>query len=151
MKAQEFTKRVASIMPQIHIEIVKRQPQALLTDKITLPQMVIINLLFGRSECKMTDISRVLGVTKSAVTGIIDRLIRLGLIKRMRSKDDRRIVNVMLTPKGITYARKLVDFRYQVIRRLFSNLSHREKAQYLRILTKIHDNIRARANYEYYG
>jgi len=36
----------------------------------------------------------------ATVVGILDRLESRGLMKRMRSRDDRRVVNVQLTDDG---------------------------------------------------
>lgn len=150
MDLKKFSKEVASILPTIHVELVKRQPEFMLR-KITLPQMVIINILSARPGCKMGDLSKILGVTKGAVTGLTDRLMRSGLLRRARSKEDRRIVNVELTSKGKSYARRLNEFKLKVVSSLFSNISADERAQYLAILRKLQRNVQAKREYKYYG
>jgi len=35
------------------------------------------------------------------MTGIVDRLVKMGLVKRARSEADRRVVLVQTTPKGL--------------------------------------------------
>lgn len=151
MNLREFAKEVAGIIPTIHIELAKRQPDVFLKEKITFPQMVIISLLSGRNNCKMGDIAKILDVTKGAVTGLTDRLIKSGIIKRVRSKSDRRVVYVMLTSKGIRYAKRLNDFKLKIVSGLFSNISQKERAEYLKILRKLKKNIEAKLEYKYYG
>ena len=151
MEARDFTSEVARILPAIHTELVRRQPDFLLKGKMTFPQMLILDILGGQRECKMTDLARILGVTKSAVTGLTDRLIRSGLLKRMRSKQDRRIVNVALTPKGLDQAKKFKSFRLNMIASMFSTISETERTQYLRILRKLHRNVVSKTEYKLYG
>lgn len=144
MGIKKFTKEVVSIMPSIHTEIVRRQPTELMKGKISFSQMVIIDMLRTRGECKMGDISRPLGVTKSAVTGMTDRLIRAGLLRRSRSRLDRRVVKIKLTGKGINLSKRFYNSKLKIIRNLFSNISERERAQYLNIMQKLHRNISAK-------
>ena len=141
MNIREFAKEVAAITPAIHMALVRRQPKALAKGKITFSQMVILGLLRAKKECKMGEISKALGVTKSAVTGITDRLIKSGLLRRSRSKSDRRVVYITLAPKGVNLSRQLRDFNLRVVSNLFSNISHGERSSYLAILRKVRKNI----------
>ncbi|GCE26808.1 MarR family transcriptional regulator [Dictyobacter alpinus] len=59
----------------------------------------------GRS---MVDLSRLLFTDKSNVTGIIDRLEHLKLVKRVPSTHDRRVTLIMLTTEG-SHLREKVD------------------------------------------
>jgi len=150
MEIKGFAKEVAAIMPTIHVELVKRQPDFLLKEKMTFPQMIILNILETQKEWKMGDLSRILGVTKGAVTGLTDRLIKAGLLKRARSLKDRRIVHVTLTAKGLKRAQQLKNFRLNLISSLFANISQRERTQYLVIMRKLQKNIRAKHEYRGY-
>ena len=122
MEIREFAKEVAAIIPAIHVELVKRQPDALMREKMSLPHMVMLGILSRRRECKMSDLSRILGVTKGAVTGLTDRLIKAGLLRRARSQKDRRVVYITLTPEGARRSKKLNNFKLRVISSLFSNI-----------------------------
>ena len=141
MKSRDFAKEVMAITPYIHGEFFRRQPRVLMKGKISLPQMVMLDFLNIKKECKMSDISSVMGVTKSAVTGIADRMIRLNLVKRARLKDDRRVVKIRLTPRGRSLAHTLYTYKLKMIDRLFSMVSENERLQYVTILKKVRDAI----------
>ena len=49
---------------------------------------------------KITEISEVFFLTPGAATKMCDKLEQLGLIERIRLKEDRRVVRVSLTKKG---------------------------------------------------
>ena len=151
MKVQKFAREVAAVMPHIHTEIVRNQPSELMKGKITITQMVILDMLRIRGESKMSDVANLLRVTKSAVTGTTDRLIKSDLIHRARSRRDRRVVKIRLAPKGARLATRLYNYRLKIIKTLFSNISQRERAQYLHILKKLRQNIQAKKGIRSHG
>lgn len=144
MRVQKFAREVAAVMPHIHTEIVRSQPSELMKGKITFTQMIILDMLRVQGECRMSEISNLLKVTKSAVTGITDRLLKLELIYRTRSRQDRRVVRIKLAPRGGRLATRLYNYKLKIITTLFSNISQRERAQYLHILKKLQQNIQAK-------
>ncbi len=48
----------------------------------------------------MSDLKEKLFITGAGATGIADHLVKKGLAKRTRSKQDRRVVNIEITDKG---------------------------------------------------
>ena len=148
MKLQAFAKQVAGIMPQIFTELMKRRSSQFAKSELTFSQMMIITLLIQRKECNMGYIAHAMKVTMSAVTGLTDRMIRLGLLERSRSTEDRRIVKIRLTKKGVNVFGKLQRERIGMISTLFSNITQRERAQYLRILKKLQKNIHIRRGHK---
>ncbi|HHX01189.1 MAG TPA: MarR family transcriptional regulator [Firmicutes bacterium] len=65
--------------------------------QLTIPQIALIILLNENQEMSISDISQKMGLSKSTVSGIIDRLERIGIVRRKRSDKDRRIVTAVLT------------------------------------------------------
>jgi DNA-binding MarR family transcriptional regulator len=45
-------------------------------------------------------------ITKSGITKILDRLETRGLVKRVRSRDDRRSISIQLSAKGVDFWRR---------------------------------------------
>lgn len=60
----------------------------------------ILRLLGQRKGQTSTQVARFLGVSKPAVTQIIDSMMRAKLVTRRTGTRDRREVNIQLTPKG---------------------------------------------------
>ena len=48
----------------------------------------------------MSDLSQELELPPSSLTGIVDRLVDAGKVRRESDPDDRRVVRVVLTEKG---------------------------------------------------
>ena len=68
--------------------------------EVTLPQFRALVVLAVRGAQRSIDIADELQVNPSTGTRMLDRLIRKGLVRRLRSTTDRRVVRVRLTPAG---------------------------------------------------
>ena len=145
MGLKKFSEELIAILPYIHAGLIKSDSGVLIKKKLTFPQMVILDILRLKKECKMSDVAGILGVTKSAVTGMADKLIKEGAIKRERSIKDRRVVRVSLTPKGVKLASQIAEHKLRVIKSLFVDVTEKERMQYLNILRKLKRNIQLKA------
>ena len=47
----------------------------------------------------ISQLARYIGSANSTVSGIVDRLEKMGLVERIRSEEDRRVIYVCLTEK----------------------------------------------------
>jgi DNA-binding MarR family transcriptional regulator len=85
-------------------EVRRRVPVSL-----TLPQFDVLAQLHRREE-GMTpgELTRELLVTAGNVTGIVDRLVRVGLAERRPVPHDRRAVRVRLTARGQRLMRRII-------------------------------------------
>jgi len=68
--------------------------------ELTHNQFMSAVYLLRLKTATMTEISDASGISASAMTGIIDRLIEKGIAVRERDTDDRRVVKIMLSQKG---------------------------------------------------
>jgi DNA-binding MarR family transcriptional regulator len=94
---------------------------------ITGPQSAVLKCLLESQEIRSVVIlSRLLNVTPSNITGIIDRLEEKGLVKRIRKQDDRRTVLIELTPKGLDFGQQLPDLIEEKLIKGLSDLNATE-------------------------
>ena len=73
---------------------------------MSITQLRMLGILRGRSP-RMTDLATHLGLEKSTLSGLIDRAERRGLVTRRPSDDDKRAIEIALTPQGDDAARRL--------------------------------------------
>jgi DNA-binding MarR family transcriptional regulator len=66
---------------------------------LTVQQGQLLCVLMGRPY-GMGDLGATLGLEKSSLTGLVDRAVRRGLVRREPDPDDRRAVQVVLTGEG---------------------------------------------------
>jgi MarR family transcriptional regulator, 2-MHQ and catechol-resistance regulon repressor len=71
-----------------------------------------------------------------AITGLIDRLEKQKLLVRERSTEDRRIVYVEITAKGLALLKQIDEPISELHRRLIGHLSQRELKELTGLLEK---------------
>jgi len=65
----------------------------------TVPQLMVLKELYDHPNVTLKDLSELVGLAKSTVCGIVDRLEVQGAVIRVRDTEDRRNVKISLSPK----------------------------------------------------
>jgi DNA-binding MarR family transcriptional regulator len=66
-------------------------------------------------------------LTSGAMTNRIDRLVQTKLVRRVKDKNDRRLVLVQLTKKGLRLIEKASEARFEVAMDALKSLSIRQR------------------------
>ena len=139
-KRNDFGVEMAKILPLLIREFGRRQ-KIFFEGKFPMTYLVVLDMLREMGPVKMSVIARMMNITMSTATAIIDKMIDDKLVKRDRSSSDRRVVNVTMTKKGIEMATQIVEWRIDMSNDMFAVLSGPERDEYLRLLTKVRDSI----------
>ena len=91
----------------------------------------------------MSGLAERIRLSLSSVTGLIDRLVDKKLVCRDRSREDRRVVNVELTPEGRELHKSVLESQIQFARGLMKTLSAEEQDALLALFGKLSDKIKA--------
>ena len=137
LKLDEFGDRMVRLIPKLKIELGCYENSTLTRRDITPTQLLVLECLATCGHCKMHTLVNALKVKFSAVTAIIDRLVKTGFVIREHGKEDRRTVFVALSAKGKKVLMEVFQHRRQAFMQLFSRVSTREREEYLKILEKI--------------
>ena len=60
----------------------------------------ILKVLMKCGALPMSEIGRMVYISKSNMTSLIDKLVENGLAERLPDKNDRRVINITITNKG---------------------------------------------------
>ncbi len=112
-------------------------------DTLTFGQFAVLRMLFHDGPLAMGAIAEHLGISLAGATGIIDRLVIQGVVERTRSREDRRVVWVDLSPDGQKRMEHLKDDRHQQMQQLLQPLSPDEVETLLRLLERIAEGAEA--------
>jgi DNA-binding MarR family transcriptional regulator len=86
-----------------------------------------------------TDVARWLDLSVNSVSMIIDRMVKAGLVKRVRDRTDRRTVFLTVTEKAEkAYALASVA-GWELIREILAPLSDRDKRTLIKLLETLRD------------
>lgn len=75
------------------------------------------------------------------MTGVLDRLESKGLIRRERSKTDRRAVEIWLTPQGHELEAPLLKIVTDINQRALKGLTQKQQQELLNSLEKVRENL----------
>ena len=101
-------------------------------------------LLLGQGGCTTAvDLSRIACNDAGSVTRLLDRLEAKALIQRVRSAEDRRVVNLELTEDGKKVAAQVPEIIVELANQLLKGFSQEEFEQFTSLLTRALANARA--------
>ncbi|WP_299870582.1 MarR family transcriptional regulator [uncultured Hoeflea sp.] len=110
---------------------------------LTLAQWVILSALWRQDGMLVSEIADYSGNNAPAASRIVDRMEEGGLVKRVPSKEDKRVVLVCLTKQGQSLDH-LANFYETVNQRLLEGLSDEEAELLFGLLERVEANARAR-------
>jgi DNA-binding MarR family transcriptional regulator len=139
MPLSEFADKMNEIMPAMMKDFSRMQPAEIYKGKITLPQVLILQYLSTQEPVKMTDIANFMKVSTAATTGIVDRLVKSGYVSRVFDQDDRRIIRIKITLKGMDLMRKIAQERRSMVIHVFGKISEKDRQDYLRVIMRVKD------------
>jgi DNA-binding MarR family transcriptional regulator len=93
---------VGYLMKRVMLSIVQQADKGLAEHDLTMAQWVPLKHMQMQSSgsCTVAELARHANTDAGAMTRLLDRLEKKGLCKRVRSTEDRRVVQVELTPDG---------------------------------------------------
>ena len=77
------------------------------------------------------------GVTRATITGLVDTLERDGLVARAPDPEDRRMLTVRLTPRGVKLLQRIMPTHFRQMAWLMEPLTEGERKTLVRLLTKV--------------
>ncbi len=104
---------------------------------LSTAQFGAMEALFHLGELRQCDLAKKLLVTGGNITQVVDGLVKRGLVKRIRSKEDRRVVRVALTEQGAKLMTQAVPDHVGNIVDEFSVLTIAEQNQLRKICKKL--------------
>src|SRR5580698_2484583 len=89
--------RLADIFTTLQRCFILTLSKELSRGNVSFPQYCLLGFLSQGKHLTMTDIAHRMGHTTAAATGLVDRLERLGHVRRVHARDDRRKIIVQIT------------------------------------------------------
>ena len=111
---------------------------------ITARQGALLVSLHEGEAATAVELSRLYGVEESSVTRMLDRMERKGLVRRVRSADDRRKVMVRVTAAGKRKIADALPLAAKVAQHTWHNVSTAERETLHRVIDKVLRNLGVR-------
>jgi DNA-binding MarR family transcriptional regulator len=133
MYSREFAKLWGKLSKEM-----KAHMESELAPNLTEGQLHVLELLLSFEErTKPSDLIEVLETTPAAVTTLLDRMEKNGLVERVRDEKDRRIVWVHVTDKGRAECKRGVNIREEYLNSTLNRISAHNQKLLMYLLDKI--------------
>jgi len=112
--------------------------QVLAEQGLTMEQyLVLVTIKYSDAPVRITDVARWLERSTNSVTMIVDRMVKAGLLRRVRDRKDRRAVNVSLTSKAEKALEPANPAAWEFMQQGMSQLSSNDKNAFASLLKVI--------------
>jgi DNA-binding MarR family transcriptional regulator len=116
--------------------------QVLSEHGLTMEQyLVLVTIKYHGAPIRITDIARWLERSTNSVTMIVDRMVKAGLLRRVRDRRDRRTVNVFLTSKAEDALNPANPAAWEFMQQGMSALSAEDKNAFADLLKMINHKL----------
>jgi DNA-binding MarR family transcriptional regulator len=99
---------------------------------------VLAAIKYIGSPARPTDIAQWIGRSTNSISMIVDRMVKAGLVRRVRDRGDRRVVNVSITSKAEKALKPATQAGWEFIQKITSPLAYEDKHTFI----KLHDKLR---------
>ena len=95
---------------------------------LTTEQFTLLAAVKGAGgSLKPSEIAGIMDRSPNSVSMLVDRMVKAGLVRRIRDRKDRRVVNVMLANKGEEALEPSMVVGWELAKKILSALSDEEK------------------------
>ncbi|OLN33135.1 MarR family winged helix-turn-helix transcriptional regulator [Desulfosporosinus metallidurans] len=93
--------KIAKLLQEVMLLFRHKMTKVVEDTGITTLQMMIMGIISKEKTLKITELSGKLSLSNSTVSGIVDKMEKLGMVERTRSERDRRVVYVSISPNFV--------------------------------------------------
>lgn len=104
---------------------------------LTGPQLVCVRQLLKHGSMAPGTLAKRISLSPATITGIVDRLEKRNIVTRERSTEDKRKVEIALTPEGRKLVKQMPPPLHESFSRRLEELSEEEQAEIDRVLARI--------------
>lgn len=101
------------------------------------PQQLWVLASLSKGPLRMSDLASRAQTSQASLTGIVDRLEERGLVGRVRSAEDRRVVEVAMSDTGREEMHRAHEAMLTRFTELLAPLSAAERAELLRLISLV--------------
>lgn len=105
--------------------------------RVTPAQSGILFLLKQENGRSMSELSKALSTDNSTITGLVDRMEKLGFVRRDASPTDRRMFRIYITPEGEEESNRAKTVIEKVNEEIKSGFSEKEIQIFKEVLCSV--------------
>ncbi|MCL2869292.1 MarR family transcriptional regulator [Candidatus Saccharibacteria bacterium] len=144
MKKQDYTTRLNTVLMSLRRSAMRESlnhHHAMSPAIMLLFKLIIDHYAENTAPITVSNLAEKMDISLSALSQSLDILEKKGMIERVKSPDDKRVTNVLLTRRGQTVSRHHHHHanHHQFFNDLFDYLGDDDSAELVRLMEKIAD------------
>lgn len=108
---------------------------------LTHQQCMVIQLIAHKKEMTVSELCKEMSLAKGTVSGIVQRLEKLGYLEKEKREDDKRNTYIKFSDKGLEFAHNFKSNMNDSFENIFKNCSEEDIDEMLISLRNILDKI----------
>lgn len=112
----------------------------------TMLQLMALQFLKEQPIGIVSDLANFLKLSKSSTTQLVERLVKVGFVKRIHDKEDRRIVRLNITKDGEKEFEVLKNKMMEKMQKILSRIPAKDLHELIRIHTNLIETLKKEQN-----
>lgn len=142
---EDAYKKINDILVRLVNEIWELEAKAIITDEfrdITNNDMHVIEAIGLEGGRNMSSVAKRLNITVGSLTTAINHLVKKQYVDRSRSEEDRRVVLIRLTEKGIAAFKHHAEYHRQMTEAVLEKLDEEDMPVLMKVLDALNEFFR---------
>jgi DNA-binding MarR family transcriptional regulator len=114
---------------------------ALTGHDLSIDMWRVLAALSNNGGQRQVDLSSMTSIDASTLSRLVSRMVRTGLVTRIRSQRSSREVVVALSPKGRALVQRIIPIAKRLEQKASAGLTAKDLAVVKRLLTQMHGNL----------
>lgn len=139
---EDAYRKINYLLVRLVNEIWELEGKAIITDEfkdITNNDMHVIEAIGLEGGNNMSFVAKKLNITVGSLTTAINHLVKKHYVERSRSEEDRRVVFLKLTEKGVSAYRHHEEYHHQMTEGVLKKLDESDMPVLIKILDAAND------------
>ena len=133
---QELEQNIAAFVDEVKELLAPEIWQNILLD-CSKNELFLLWLLYREKEVNMTRAAEYMNVPLNTATGIVGRLEKRGIVLRVLSEEDKRVVTIQLSTKGMEQILAIINEIMYYGTKVLENFSQEELNLFFRMMDKL--------------
>ena len=139
---EDIYRKVNYLLVRLVNEIWELEAKAIITDEfkdLTNNDMHVIEAIGLNEDKNMSAVAKKLSITMGSLTTAINHLVKKQYVERSRSEEDRRVVFLKLTEKGVAAYRHHEEYHRQMTEAVLARLDESDMPIVMKVLDAVND------------
>jgi DNA-binding MarR family transcriptional regulator len=138
LESQELVLRLWFLMHRDHGLLKRCEDQMYAENGLTMEQFsALVAMKYIGDHVRITDVAEWIGRSPNSVSMIIDRMVKAGLVRRIRDRSDRRVVRLVTTSKAESAIERSTRAGWEFIQEIMLPLSQEDRHTFARLLERL--------------